>query len=224
MGRSAPIGSVCRGGSSRSSPVEKLRERFLSKVKREESGCWVWTAALFSDGYGAFSWDRRNIRAHRAAWLIFRGEIPEQFLVLHGPCHERRCVNPDHLYLGTTFRNSADKVRDGTVLLGDVHPRRLRPGPYAHLCGDGHWSRRSPEKLARGDANGARTKPDRLRRGAEHGMARLSVEQVLEARRLRALGVSFPEIKRRIGSSVNLSALRQAVHGKTWQHLPDAVK
>jgi hypothetical protein len=84
-------------------------ERFMAKVEVVESGCAEWRAALHRDGYGKFTFGRKTIAAHKAAWLIFRGEVPAGKWVLH-TCDNRKCVNLDHLYLGTPSDNVRDKI------------------------------------------------------------------------------------------------------------------
>lgn len=89
------------------------KERFLSYVnKNGRGGCWEWTGGCSKVGYGNFRWgggERIQYNSHRAAWMIFVGPIPEGVWVLH-TCDNRKCVNPDHLYLGDRYDNYKDMV------------------------------------------------------------------------------------------------------------------
>lgn len=86
------------------------------------SGCWLWTEALFSEnGYGAFYRKRREkIGAHRFAWILANGPIPDGMEVCH-KCDVPSCVNPAHLFLGSAFDNAADKVAKDRQSKGSRH-------------------------------------------------------------------------------------------------------
>ena len=90
-------------------PREDASQRFLAKMKVVDSGCHEWQALLHRDGYGKFSLNQRTVPAHRAAYALFNGEIPEGKMVLH-KCDNRKCVNLDHLYIGTGKDNTRDKI------------------------------------------------------------------------------------------------------------------
>lgn len=88
-------------------------ERFWDKTEPEpNSGCWLWTGALKPEGYGTFNFQKKWYRAHRLAWELEIGPIPDGLCVLH-KCDVPSCVNPDHLFLGTKADNTADMCRKG---------------------------------------------------------------------------------------------------------------
>ena len=101
-----------------------LADRFWPKVdKSPESGCWHWTGAMNPSGHGVLGRGGRNHGAHRVSWQLHHGDIPKEMHVCHH-CDNPRCVNPDHLFLGTAADNVADMVRKGRQAKG---PRKT-PG------------------------------------------------------------------------------------------------
>lgn len=94
--------------------IDQLKlERFLEKTDMEPmTGCWLWNSSDRFGGYGGFWRDGKVRAAHREAWILFKGEIPANLNVLHR-CDVRCCVNPYHLFLGTSSDNMKDMVRKG---------------------------------------------------------------------------------------------------------------
>jgi hypothetical protein len=89
-------------------------ESFLQRVKQMPSGCHEWQSSLHRDGYGKTYHDGKTISAHRLAYRLFVGE-PGELCVLHR-CDNRKCVNPDHLYVGTYKDNARDMHSRGRAV------------------------------------------------------------------------------------------------------------
>src|SRR5216683_6645346 len=83
-----------------------LSERFEEKyIPEPNSGCWLWTAAILSHGYGIISVTRCKFElAHRVSYELHKGKIPYGLEIDH-LCKVRCCVNPDHLEAGTSIEN-----------------------------------------------------------------------------------------------------------------------
>jgi hypothetical protein len=105
-----------------------VRERFLSAPKtRSVDGCLLWGGATGKGGYGVLirTSRRRMYFAHRVSWEVHFGPIPSGMLVCHR-CDNPRCVDPNHLFLGTNDDNMADMVEKGRQCRGsDCHTSRL---------------------------------------------------------------------------------------------------
>ena len=87
--------------------MRNYKERIMRFVKKLDGGCWQWQGNMNTDGYGRFGYNGKVIKAHRASWLIFKGEIGYSH-VLH-VCDNKGCINPRHLKLGTHKQNVHDK-------------------------------------------------------------------------------------------------------------------
>lgn len=86
-----------------------LDTRFFDKVDASAS-CWLWKASINGGGYGQFRLDGKLRKAHRVAWEMLVGPIPEGRHLDH-LCRVRNCVNPDHLEPVT----QAENIRRGNV-------------------------------------------------------------------------------------------------------------
>lgn len=160
---------------------ELLLTRFNRHAKLVDSGCWEWQSVINQSGYGVLTTNGKLIRVHRLAWEIYNGSIPEGLFVCH-KCDNRKCCNPDHLFLGTAKDNSQDALKKGRVGNSEKHKERgLKYNIY----------------------------------GEKHCCAKLTKQQVLEIRNLKAQGLRAKEISKFF--DVKIDTIFDILKGRTWK-------
>ncbi len=105
-----------KGCAKHCAKARPLYEVFFRHVKKEEC-CWTWTGSLGKWGYGHFRVDSKTMLAHRVSWMLHNGEIPNGLFVCHH-CDNPKCVNPEHLFLGTHQDNIDDMMSKGRYVSG----------------------------------------------------------------------------------------------------------
>lgn len=110
----------------------KIALRFWGKVTHADDGsdCWIWMAGGKHAGYGGFGINNKMNSAHRVAWELFYGEIPIGMMVCH-KCDTPRCVNPNHLFLGTSKDNGIDMASKGRGAHSVLTPEQVSEIKYA---------------------------------------------------------------------------------------------
>jgi len=98
---------------------ENVIEKLMSSYTLSESGCWVWNGKSKSR-YPLIRVGKEIYLLHRLVYQLFVDKIPEGGCILHR-CDNTRCMNPEHLFLGTHADNAEDKVKKGRA--------RFAPGP-----------------------------------------------------------------------------------------------
>jgi hypothetical protein len=117
-------------------------DRFWSKARLCPNGCLLWTGAVNNWGYGRFLYQGKARFAHRVAWALTHGPIPDGLHVCHS-CDRPLCVNPEHLFLGTDLDNTRDMfakgrnhsragTSNGNAKLTESDVRTIRGSPLGH--------------------------------------------------------------------------------------------
>lgn len=121
-----------------------MLELLLSKRIVTDRGCWEYKGSRHERGYGIIWMDGQKWRAHRLAFKLWKGEIPEGLEVLHS-CDNPPCFNPAHLSAGTHLQNMREMVERGRVR---VMGRKLTPDQVKAIRAmDGTMSRRKIARL-----------------------------------------------------------------------------
>ncbi len=223
------------GDEERERRLRGLMARFWSKV--DKSGgpnvCWFWTGGLYGNGYGALAYrNQHSLSAHRLAYIIEHGSIPEGASILHdcGDGENKSCVNPAHLRPGGDSENMLDAVRFGT----HVHRIKLYADEWDEIqekyaAGGVSYRELAEEYGVSGTTignivNGRRGRPKGkvgthpTARGEESPSSQLTEEQVRE---IRARHTAFHEtLAGEYGVSVSI--VKAIVARRTWRHLEDA--
>lgn len=112
------------------------QSRLTANAVRDENGCLNWSRAVFKAGmgYGMIQVDGDTWGAHRVAYATLIGPIPEGMVVRH-KCDNPRCINPEHLELGTPKENSGDMISRGRSTKG---VRRPGTGPKGNVNANAH--------------------------------------------------------------------------------------
>lgn len=182
----------CSNACSAAARQREPAERFWALVNQTDS-CWLWIGAKSPKGYGRFCVRHGyTTEAHRFAWELAHGPIPDSLCVLHNCPNgdDPSCVRPDHMWLGTIAQNNRDMADKG---------------------------RASRIAKAVGDKNGAHTHPDLVPRGEQHGKAKLTETMVKLIRAEYAAGVSSNELARRL--NVTRGAIGHVVKRTNWKHV-----
>lgn len=76
------------------------------------TGCWEWVGSRRHRGYGQVNFKGKIRKAHRVAWELSFGIVPDGLSVLH-KCDNPPCINPDHLFVGDQQDNINDMFTKG---------------------------------------------------------------------------------------------------------------
>lgn len=188
-----------------------LEVRFWSKVDKSggPDACWPWTAYRMHHGYGVFGSNQNSMLAHRMAYLLIVGSIPDGMYVCHH-CDNTSCVNVRHLFVGTQQDNMRDASSKGRISW-QRHPELVPRG-------DQNPARLYPERISSAVKRFYAEHPERVRRGEANGCAKLTEEQVREMRQMVAGGAGYTECMKKFG--VSRMTVSRTVRYLAWNHVP----
>ena len=123
-----------------------MKSIFLDRSMTLSNGCIEWTGSIQSSGYGHVTIKQKQWLTHRLSWTLSKGKIPYKKLILHR-CDNRKCINIDHLFVGTHKQNSVDMWNKGrgfrttgrrqNAKLTESQVREIREKLKSYKKGDG---------------------------------------------------------------------------------------
>jgi len=113
-------------------PRRTAEQRFWAKVNKGQD-CWVWTGST-SNGYGKFGLNGKVVNAHRYSYFLAHGRYPDD--QVDHICHNRSCVNPEHLRDVTGKQNRENRAGAQSNSLSGIRGVRRRGR-------DGKWEARA---------------------------------------------------------------------------------
>lgn len=222
-------------------PVRRTAtERFYLRVSETptERGCLEWIAGVNPNGYGYLGIGRRVVLAHRFAWELSNGPIPDGLVVCHH-CDNRLCVNVDHLFLGTRADNNRDKANKGRspdkkgekgskAKLSNDQVLEIRSGKFSswRVCDIAEHFGISPTNTSsilncktwkHLDSSEDAPSQNRQARGERQGNSKLTDAQILEIRSGKFAGWTDTAIAKHFG--ISLSSVNRILRRKSWKHL-----
>ena len=106
-----------------------LKEKIKRLVDINEKDCWEWIAGKTYSGYGNIIVEGKSFPAHKASYIAHNGFFDNELVVRH-KCHNKSCVNPKHLILGTDKENAADNIAAGKIVTNSAKQSASRSKSY----------------------------------------------------------------------------------------------
>ncbi len=210
-------------------------DRFWSHVNFD-SECWIWTASKYRNGYGQFAIrGESRTPAHRTAYKIVNGDIPDGLCVLHR-CDNPACVRPSHLFLGTHSDNTRDAMKKNRLRCGEKSPRAVLNNKKVRFIRNAFIKGKTQNELAK-QFSVSQTAISKITRSIRwkhlgldpipsHGRqatgerchsSKLTEVQVNRIRRCSMYGIRNAELAKRFGVSSVLIGL--IVRQKIWKRV-----
>ncbi len=192
-------------------PKTSAELRFWPKVNKngniprhlpELGECWEWTGYITKKGYGLFR-NIKHIHAHRFSYEIHNNcKLNDPLILVCHRCDNRKCVRPDHLFLGTSNDNIQDMVNKKRQASG------LRHGRYTH-----------PESIIRGENHHTRLRPETVCRGESNGSVKITSDIVSKIRDdHKSTNFTLNSLSKKY--NISISQIFRIVKFKSWKHIP----
>jgi hypothetical protein len=210
----------------------------------DENACWLWTSYTRTGRMGSgLTYGRikvkvggvwKHIAAHRLAYELTYGLVPEGKCVLH-TCDVPLCCNPNHLFIGTVDDNNKDRVEKGRSSMGEAHPKAVlteeRVIEIVKLTKEGWTQRALAEKFNVGKRSiqnilegkgwkhitGIERRESGSGKGTDHVQAKVTPDQVREIRRLFDECHNLNQVGLKFG--ISRATVRDIVLRRTWKHV-----
>jgi hypothetical protein len=171
--------------------------RFLGRIHYHKSGCWEWTGTLSAGRYGSFKVNGKQVKAHRWIYEQMRGPIQEGMVVCHS-CDNAKCVNPNHLWIGTQNDNIQDCINKGRA----YHPKGFK----------------KTKGILYGDMNPSRTHPESRPRGENVNTSKINEDDVRTIRLLYSTK-QLNQVQLSAKYSISQPNISAIILRKTWAHI-----
>ncbi|MGH8103788.1 MAG: NUMOD3 domain-containing DNA-binding protein [bacterium] len=171
-----------------------LSELESKAIPVTESGCLLWTG--HGNSYGTISMNGKRKYAHRLAWELVNGQIPESLFVCHH-CDMPACIRIDHLFLGTSKENNFDSIRKGRI------------------NGKAHREKISLALTGRSISLETRLKLSQAQKGIRNFLGKKHTEETKEKMRIKATGRILSQETR---AKISLARKRHHASNKSSNH------
>jgi len=211
---------ISKRGKTTICPITRFNKSYVINGE-----CWEWQRGIRPNGYGQFYMNGKSISSHRASWIIHKGPIPKGMCVCH-KCDNRKCVNPDHLWIGTYKDNGQDMAKKGRSCTGlknangKIDTKLYKEILNKYKSGINQYALAKEYKVKQACIYRILRKfiaPLENTHGENNGMSKLTKEIVIELRRLHKDGASFYSLSKKL--KVNITTIERAIKGKTWSHI-----